>query len=150
LRTFDRGAVGIQSLGPWLLEGVLTTDDLEDRERLIQTYFAHARASERGIEDDAYFWAVEAMWDIVHDDADRAWSILCEMLRRAEGDYVIAYVAAGPLENFILRYGWPYIERIEAEAQGNPKFRRALVGVWDAPEGLKGRLRALVQGEPPL
>ncbi len=128
----------------------MRTDDRENRDRLIAAYFAYARAMERRIQDDAHFWATDALWDIVAENPEEAWSILCEMLRKAEGDYTIAYIAAGPLETFIVRYGWPYVGRIEAEARANPKFRRALAGVWDMPEGLEPRLRPLVAGEPPL
>ena len=39
-------------------------------------------------------------------------------------------VAADPLENFIRYHGQAFVERIQARARGDAKFRRALVGVW--------------------
>jgi hypothetical protein len=39
-------------------------------------------------------------------------------------------VAAGPLEECLAKYGDQLIERVEAEAARDPKFRRALSGVW--------------------
>jgi hypothetical protein len=132
---------------------ILAIDDATNRERLIEAYFAHAKAMEQGIQDDPYFWAVEEIWKLIERDPEGMWTLVLEMLRRADGDYMIAFIAAGPLEDFIVRYGSAWLERIEAEARTNAKFRRALVGVWGKsrmPEELVRRLRALVEGEPPL
>jgi hypothetical protein len=108
---------------------------------------------QQGIQDDPDFWAVEEIWKLIERDPEGTWTLVLEMLRRADGDYMIASIAAGPLEDFIVRYGSPWLERIEAEARSNAKFRRALVGVWGEsrmPEELVRRLRALVAHEPPL
>jgi hypothetical protein len=129
----------------------LPADDATDRERLIDAYFKHETAMEQGIKDDPYFWAVEAVWKLSDRDPEGTWTLLLEMLRRANEDYIIFSIAAGPLENFIVRHGWPFLDRIEAEARTNAKFRRALVGVWGEnrmSEELVHRLRALVEGEP--
>jgi hypothetical protein len=131
----------------------LAIGDATNRERLLDAYFKHEKAMEQGIQDDPYFWAVEAVWKLIDRDPEGTWTLLLEMLRRADGDYMIASIAAGPLENFIVRHGWPFLDRIEAEARTNAKFRRALVGVWGEnrmSEELVRRLRALVEGEPPL
>lgn len=39
-------------------------------------------------------------------------------------------IAAGPLEDLLSGYGPAFIDRIAAEAPGNPKLREALTGVW--------------------
>ena len=128
-------------------------DEAATRGHLLDTYLAYTKAREQGLEDDARFWAVEAMWDLVEREPDRAWRLLLEMIHRADGDYALASIAAGPLENFIVAHGSRYLDRLEAEAVANPKFRRALVGVWGEnrmSEDLARRIRALVEGEPPL
>ena len=79
---------------------------------------------------DERFWAVEAMWHLVARDPEGAWIILLELIGRAEGDRALAYIAAGPLENFLVAYGEGFLPRVEAEAARNARFRRALVGVW--------------------
>ena len=124
-----------------------------NRAQLLDAYLEYAAAREKGVSDEQYFWAVEAMWAVVERDADTAWLLLLEMLRRVDGDYMIAFIAAGPLEDFLIRHGARFLERIETEARTNPKFRRALVGVWGESrmsEELVRRLRALTEGEPPL
>ena len=128
-------------------------NELTDRNRLVEGYFAHVEAQKRGEKEDPHFWAVEAMWALIDRDEDESWTVLLEMLRRAEGEHMIASIAAGPLEDFIVRYGETFLPRIESEARTNSKFRRALVGVWGESrmsEELVLRLRSLVEREPPL
>ena len=128
-------------------------DDPRRREELLSTYLAKAASEEASGANDVRFWAVEAMWDMVARDPEGAWSILLELIGRADGDRALAYIAAGPLENFLVAYGEAFLPRVEAEAGRNAKFRRALVGVWGEnrmPEDLVRRLHALVEGEPPL
>jgi hypothetical protein len=128
-------------------------DDRNRREELLAAYLAKAASEEASGADDEHFWAVEAMWDLVARDREGAWSILLELIGRADGDRALAYIAAGPLENFLVAYGEVFFPRVEAESRHNPKFRRALVGVWGEnrmSEELVQRLHALVEGEPPL
>ena len=128
-------------------------DDPRKREELLSTYLARAASEEASSADDESFWAVEAIRDLVARDPEGAWSILLELIGRADGDRALAYIAAGPLENFLIAYGEGFLPRVEAEAGRNAKFRRALVGVWGdsrMSEDLVRRLHALVEGEPPL
>ena len=136
-----------------VVKETLTKDDANNREEVIEAYFARTKALEQRITDDPYFWTVEAMWEMIERVPDAAWTVILEMIKRADGDYQIASIAAGPLEDFIVRHGWQYLNHLESEARANAKFRRALVGVWGESrmsEELVLRLRALVQGEPPL
>jgi hypothetical protein len=128
-------------------------DDRRRREELLNTYLVQAASEEAIGAHDERFWAVEAMWDLVARDPEGAWSILLELIGRADGDRALAYIAAGPLENFLVAHGERFLPLVEAEAGRNAKFRRALVGVWGEnrmSEDLARRLRALVDGEPPL
>jgi Family of unknown function (DUF6869) len=76
---------------------------------------------EQGVQDDAYFWAVEAMWDLVERHPEGTWRLLLEMIRRADGDHALAFIAAGLLENLIVAHGARFLDRIEAEVGTNPK-----------------------------
>ena len=93
------------------------------------------------------------MRDIVKRDPEGAWDILLELIRRADGDRALAYIAAGPLENVLVAHGERYFPRVETETGRNAKFRRALVGVWGESrmsEDLVRRLHALFEKESPL
>ena len=57
------------------------------------------------------------------------WDVILEMVRQAtDGD--LEHIAAGPLEGLLGWHGPAWIERVAAEAKQNPKFARALTGVW--------------------
>ena len=134
-------------------EHQLTPDHTQHREQLLDAYLAHTKALEHRIEADQHFWTVETMWTLVERDPEGTWTLILDMLQRVDGDYGIASIAAGPLENLIIAHGRRFLDRIEAEAGTNPKFRRPLVGVWGEnrmPEELVLRLRELVRDEPPL
>lgn len=79
-------------------------------------------------------------------------AVLAVLARCATADQV-AHLAAGPLEDLLHRSGGAVIDRIEAEAPGNPRLRLALSGV--APEGsagtpLWGRVQAARGGDAGL
>ena len=73
---------------------------------------------------------------------------ILEVLRRNPGDKVLAVLAAGPLEDLINHHGPQYIERIEAESNINPQFRRLLGGVWEGSTPEIWACVERVRGEP--
>lgn len=50
----------------------MPVDDAGKRKKLVEGYLAHARVLELGGQDDAYLWAVEAMWELVERDPEGA------------------------------------------------------------------------------
>src|SRR5690349_18360059 len=59
---------------------------------------------------------------------EQAWPLLLELLAAVPED-VLAYVGAGPLENFIVRYGAQFMDEIESEVRRNARFRDAALEV---------------------
>jgi hypothetical protein len=84
--------------------------------------------------------------DMRMDDPERALSIILEVLKIETNPNMLSYLAAGPLEDLI---SMDTIGMIEREAASNPQFRKLLGGVWyyTAPEELKARLDAIIQGQ---
>jgi hypothetical protein len=93
-------------------------------------FFASLHTKER--DDDPNFWAID-LWFPVNDewwqDEERVRSGLLALIDAASGDDDLAYVGAGPLEDFIendeSRLRW-----IEGQARTSARFRRALSNVW--------------------
>jgi hypothetical protein len=123
------------------------------REELIEAYLAHARSVAADASDERLFWAYERIHDLVHEDPEALWMLLPRIVVGCDDDLMLAYVAASPLEELICDHGPRFIDRIEAEAAVNPRFLRALTGVWGrsvmAPD-VAARLDALVKDQPPL
>jgi|ERR1700682_643434 len=116
-----------------LVDGAPLNRDLDligllGRDYVAQTYFR------RGISRDPFdFWAWMLVHELLEPDPEAAWAMILELIDRAPDDEALLYVAAGPLEDFIMFHAAVYIERIEGLARTNPRLKRALSGVWLEP-----------------
>jgi hypothetical protein len=61
--------------------------------------------------------------------SDVAWELVLEVLRRVPDERLEVY-AAGPLEDFVRRWGVDLVGEIEKEALRDPRFRWALGCIW--------------------
>jgi hypothetical protein len=68
--------------------------------------------------------------ELLEADPQAAWMMILELIDKAPNDEILAYVAAGPLEDFIKLHAADYIDRIEESARTNATMKRALRGVW--------------------
>jgi hypothetical protein len=122
---------------------------------LVAGYLANAVTTTRHGADDEHFGAWEQLNELVRDQPERAWPVICEIIRRiapADED-ILAYVAAGPLEDLLAHHGHKFIDRVEAEANADPHFRRAVSGVWgwnSIRSDVRRRLDSLLGQEPRL
>jgi hypothetical protein len=122
---------------------------------LVDGYLAHATTTTRDGTDAERFDAREELDELVSDEPERAWPIICEIVRRiapADED-ILAYVAAGPLEDLLARHPHTFIDRIEELATSDAHFRRALSGVWGwvrIPSDIRTRLDRLLGDKPRL
>jgi hypothetical protein len=120
---------------------------------LVTAYLQHAAATVSGRATDGTFWAWEAVDGLRCRDPLAALDLAFEAVRRSEDDATLAYIAAGPLEDLIVDHGERFIDRIEMEAAREPRFRRALRGVWGRDRMLPNvaeRLERVIANEPPL
>jgi Family of unknown function (DUF6869) len=122
---------------------------------LISAYLAHAATRTRDGTDAEHFEASEALDDLVADDPERAWPLICEIIRRIAPDDedILAYVAAGPLENLLVQHPHTVIDRVESLASNDAHFRRALSGVWGwkrIPPEVRARMDRVLGDEPRL
>ena len=70
------------------------------------------------------------MYDVVHDEPEVAWPAILQVLGHELTEDQIAVLAAGPLEDLLAVHGPLFIERVEREAERNPRFNHLLGGVW--------------------
>lgn len=107
---------------------------------ILDAWFAYMATS---CKDDAYYWAWEVVDSAVRDTPQLGWSLVLQLIAQAPSNEMLAHVAAGPLEDFVVQHVGTYIEQIEYHAREDPKFRFALTGVWcegDIPHDLFERL----------
>lgn len=108
------------------------------------------RAADREADENG-FWAWEAVYSLVHDAPEDGWRMIQRLVELAPDDFVLACVAAGPLEDLLGRHPYVFIDRVEQQARRDAKFRRCVSGVWGSlPDDVESRMRRLWEGEDPL
>lgn len=81
-------------------------------------------------ERDALFWAFERLDALIDRDPETAWQVIDLIWRGEQDDRILADLAAGPVEDLLVRHGPAFIERICLTARREPVFRKMLGGVW--------------------
>jgi hypothetical protein len=83
--------------------------------------------------------------DLVQDAPEDAWKII-DAIRRLDGtDLILSNLAAGPLEDLLVAHGDKFLDRLEALAQDDQRFRKLLGGTWQKsmPDKLWARIKAI-------
>jgi hypothetical protein len=127
--------------------------DEDDREKLVEGYFRHAVSVAKREPDETFDWAFDDMADLIGRDPESACPVIVALVARATDDATLAYIAAGPLEDTLVRHGSRIIDRVAQAAQSDGRFRRALTGVWAharLPSDVLRRIEILIEGEPRL
>src|SRR6266513_392346 len=103
-----------------------------DAEQIITDYVAAYRESREVRGDDPRFAAIEELDRLAHDEPELAWDLFLQILERDHSNHVMEMLSAGPLEDLIQYHGPAFIERIEARAKEDARFRDLLGGVWES------------------
>jgi hypothetical protein len=138
-----------------LVDRLLTEGEEELGRRssgFLNEYMAYADSVARGAADDSNLAAAEELNQLVRVNPERAWPLIKEAVRLSPNDRVLAFVAAGPLEDLIRLHARQFIDRIEAAASSDNRFRWALSGVWvsDLPADLDTRIERIIGPGPRL
>lgn len=100
---------------------------------LAEAYLRNHKARNKKPRNFDDFWAFEEVSDIVRNDPEEGWRVTSILLAMATTDGVLAYVAAGPLEDLLKKHGPMVIDRIESLARENDRLQLALSGAWINP-----------------
>ena len=79
------------------------------------------------------FHASDRLEDLVRQDPDKGWLAILAVLEQIPAeptDALFQVLAAGPLEDLLAKHGPSVLDRVEAEARRNRRFRLLLNGVW--------------------
>jgi hypothetical protein len=81
-------------------------------------------------EREENFWAFQSFDEISRTDPELCWELILQTLHTPHPDSVSAILAARPLEDLLGRFGARFIDRVEAQAGKDAKFKELLGGVW--------------------
>lgn len=108
---------------------------------------------ERGdLDDDAYGalppdedWAVSDLLLISLSEPERAYEIILKMLEMTSDEWVIASIAAGPVETLLRLHAGEFVPRLSRDAYAYPNIRHLPKHLWlgGLPEALQRELSAL-------
>lgn len=86
--------------------------------------------TEQDLLPDEDFEVIEALDQLIKTDCDKAWLVILEICKHAKSDLDLANLAAGPLEDLLVKHGAKIIERVEQHSAINSKFKETLSGIW--------------------
>lgn len=92
----------------------------------IQLYTLDSDSPQRG----EWFWSYRQLDDLVEKNPQLAWKAILDILSIDRSDRIMNSLAAGPLEDLLVRHGADFIDKVELEAQRSIFFRSLLGGVW--------------------
>jgi hypothetical protein len=98
-----------------------------DREGFLKDWFV-----EWAPDTPIYGWATELLVHLIDDEPDMAWDLILGLVERAPDVDALSWVAAGPLEDLLCHHGVEFIDRAEARAASNIRFKQCLAGVSDS------------------
>jgi len=102
-----------------------------DRETLIVAWIRYAESH-----DKAFFWAYDALADLIDQRPTLAWTVIEELVHRVPAGSAFDLAAAGPLEDLVALHGQEVINFIEQRADEDETLREALARVWLSPRDL--------------
>jgi hypothetical protein len=118
---------------------------------VVDDYLAYCEVITRfGVDSrqaEVWRWAEEELSRLVHAEPNTALEIIRAVISEAPNDAVLAFVAAGPLEDLLSYHGEVVIELVERFAAIDEWFRRALSGVWgenSMSPGVQARVAAAI------
>ncbi|MYM56010.1 DUF6869 domain-containing protein [Thalassovita mangrovi] len=109
-------------------------EGLFDVSWVAHSYLEHiARSENHEAKAEALFWSYNCISDLVEDTPEIAFQIVLILADGLTSPRQASIVAAGFLEDIIVKHGPTFIDRIEEIAYRSPRFRYVLSGVW--PQG---------------
>jgi len=90
------------------------------------------RSEQESVDATDLSWAADEINIAAVSDPDYCWLLICEILSQSKNEWILANLAAGPIEAMLSLHGKAVIGRVESLAQANPHFRQALGGVWNS------------------
>ncbi len=113
-----------------------------DEKKLIDSWFKLQYSEVKSLEKDENFWAYEVLDRLCEDEPERCLHIIENMCSSTDDEFLLANIAAGPLEDLLVRCGDLIISKLEDVVEGNEKMKKIIPLVWknDIDEEIWDRL----------
>lgn len=121
---------------------------MEIAENLINDWILYHDSLDKKIQDKC-FYAVDYVLELALDNEhEKLWCFIYQTYSLELSDKVLASLGAGPLENLLSSHSQFYIDKVEALARKDAKFKKLLAIVWQGniPQNIWNRI-GKVKGE---
>ena len=102
-------------------------------------------APEGSAEYKESFWSSMLLDDLVDNFPEEAFDVVLEIMKSDRSIPIVGAIAAGPIEDLLVRHGSMIITKVEQHAKASPEFASMLGGVWkrDMDDSIWERLTAV-------
>ena len=76
-------------------------------------------------------WAYNALDELIATDPKIAFEVIVAIFNKTENEFVLENLAAGPMEDLLVRHGNEIICDVEKFTVTEPKFSHLLAGIWE-------------------
>lgn len=76
------------------------------------------------------FWGYEALSDLCDQSPDVCIEVIGRILALNDEDFIVSNLAAGPLEDLLVKHGDDVVEKIVSLAKSHSIWKKLLGGVW--------------------
>lgn len=104
-------------------------------DRFATRFLDYLHAGDESAPDHPDAWTWPLIDELTRDHPTIGLAAIRALLAACETAEDLADIAAGPLEDLVLRHGPALIDKIEALAARAPRFAYALTGVWPPDDG---------------
>jgi len=104
----------------------------------------HAETNSDEYEEE--FWSFERLDDLCRNNPDDAWRVIVEIYEKCPGDKIQSCLAAGPLEDLLVKHGRLVLTWIDRYCEIESGFVGILKMVWQnsMPDDLWGEFQRLI------
>jgi hypothetical protein len=102
----------------------------QNQQNLIEAYFENYRRLIEGKSQDDTIWILDLVDKLIHDEPDKALEFIVNLIDMSKDTAMLAFVAAGPLEELLVYNGTAVIEKLKIVADTSDNIQLALSGVW--------------------
>ncbi len=107
--------------------GSVTSQELDT---LAADWIKYQLAAKGSVDRKETWYAVEMAFDLVDSDPETLWKLVLAVLEKDRSNIILQNLAAGPMEDLLVKHGAMIIESIERQAQDDEIFASMLGGVW--------------------
>ena len=105
--------------------------DETELNRIVNAWIVAEEAEPGNPERESNWWAIQQVMDWSFErQGELLWRFITAAYKRQLSDKVVSSLAAGPLEDLLVKQGPEFIDRVEELARLDPDFNDLLGGVW--------------------